>query len=115
MNPSPPPSLRPHPDRAAAFPGTCPDAGRGRVPGSGPTTRRGDLLDARYEQLRHAALHARATAFPLGLAVLIGKGVTAWLRVLADVIGAPRRTPIPAAGQPNRPPALPAALPAWHQ
>ena len=45
------------------------------VPGGG--------LDARYEQLRHAALHARASAFPLGLGVLTGKGVTAWRRVLA--------------------------------
>lgn len=41
------------------------------------------MLDARYEQLRHAALHARASAFPLGLGVLLGKGVTAWRRVLA--------------------------------
>ena len=32
--------------------------------------------DARYEQLRHAALHARAEAFPLGLGVTAGKGVT---------------------------------------
>jgi len=30
------------------------------------------VLDARYEQLRHAALHARGTAFPLGLGVLTG-------------------------------------------
>ena len=44
------------------------------VPGGG--------LDARYEQLRHAALHARASAFPLGLGVLTGKGVTAWRRLL---------------------------------
>ena len=41
------------------------------------------MLDARYEQLRHAALHARATAFPLGLGVLAGKGVTAWRHALA--------------------------------
>jgi hypothetical protein len=40
------------------------------------------VLDARYEQLRHAALHARASAFPLGLGVLTGKGVTAWRRLL---------------------------------
>jgi hypothetical protein len=114
VNPSPPPSLRPRPDRAAAPRGICPDAGQGRVPGSGRTTQcgDGDLLDARYEQLRHAALHARATAFPLGLAVLIGKGVAAWLTVLADVIGPPRRAPIPVPGQPDRSPAPPAALPA---
>jgi hypothetical protein len=41
------------------------------------------VLDARYEQLRHAALHTRATAFPLGLGVLTGRGVTAWRRVLS--------------------------------
>jgi len=41
------------------------------------------VLDARYERLRHAALDARATAFPLGLGVLTGKGVTAWRRVLS--------------------------------
>jgi hypothetical protein len=40
-------------------------------------------LDSCYEHLRHAALHARASAFPLGLGVLIGKGVTAWRRALA--------------------------------
>ena len=43
------------------------------------------MLDARYEQLRHAALHARAEAFPLGLGVLAGKGVTAWRHALAAV------------------------------
>ena len=41
-----------------------------RVPGGG--------LDARYEQRRHAALHGRVSAFPLGLGVLTSKGVTAW-------------------------------------
>ncbi|MDF3311599.1 hypothetical protein P3H15_42225 [Rhodococcus sp. T2V] len=35
-------------------------------------------LDTRYEQLRHAALHERARAFPLGLGVLVGRGITAW-------------------------------------
>jgi hypothetical protein len=43
------------------------------------------VLDGRYEQLRHAALHARASAFPLGLGVLTGRGVTAWCRVLAHL------------------------------
>lgn len=42
-------------------------------------------MDARYEQLRHAALHARAEAFPLGLAVLTRLGVTAWRRTLTDL------------------------------
>ena len=42
-------------------------------------------LDARYEQLRHAALHARAEAFPLGFAVLTRRGVTGWRRALTEV------------------------------
>jgi len=66
------------------------------------------VLDARYEQLRHAALHARAAAFPLGLGVLTSKGVTAWRRALA------RLTCAPAAGTaPAPPPAarLPGPLP----
>ena len=42
-------------------------------------------LDARYEQLRHAVLHERAHAFPLGLGVLIAKGVTAWRRALTHL------------------------------
>jgi len=73
-------SPRPSPGPAAAEPGPSPpgrDAGQARVPGGG--------LDARYEQLRHAALHARASAFPLGLGVLTGKGVIAWRRVLAHL------------------------------
>lgn len=118
MNPSPSPSRRPRPDLAAAPPGptnhTGPDAGQGHAPGNGRTTRhttrRGavDLLDARYEHLRHAALHARASAFPLGLAVLIGKGVAAWLTALTDVIGPLRRAPV--CGSLDRSPALPADL-----
>jgi hypothetical protein len=62
-------SLLTSPGPAAAEPGDRPDAGQDTAPGGG--------LDARYEQLRHAALHARATAFPLGLGGLTGKGVTA--------------------------------------
>ena len=70
------------------------------------------MLDARYEQLRHAALHARATAFPLGLGVLTGKGVTAWRRILARLApaaapGMPRTT----SGAATRAPGVPAALP----
>lgn len=42
-------------------------------------------LDARYEQLRHAALHARAEAFPLGFAVLTRRGVTGWRRALTEL------------------------------
>ena len=71
--------------------------GQARAPGGG--------LDARYEQLRHAALHARATAFPLGLGVLTGKGVTAWRRALAHLTCAPAsstaRTPALAARPPG--------------
>ena len=57
----------------------------------------GTGLDARYEQLRHAALHARAEAFPLGLGVLTGQGVTAWRRALAELVPAatPARQPPP--------------------
>jgi hypothetical protein len=80
------------------------DAGQARAPGSG--------LDARYEQLRHAALHARAEAFPLGLGVLAGKGVTAWRRALASLAPAAPATPALAAGPlpADCVPALPARL-----
>ena len=70
-------SLRPSPGHAAADPGDRPEAGQVTAPGGG--------LDARYEQLRHAALHARAQAFPLGLGVLTRSGVTAWQRALASL------------------------------
>src|SRR5206468_10568085 len=68
-------SLRPSPGHAAADPGgppCAPDAGQDAAPAG---------LDARYEHLRHAVLHDRARAFPLGLAVLIGKGVAACQRL----------------------------------
>jgi hypothetical protein len=74
-------SLLTSPGHAAAEPGARLDAGQDRVPGGG--------LDARYEQLRHAALHARAQAFPLGLGMLTGKGVTAWQRALAGLTPTP--------------------------
>jgi hypothetical protein len=70
-------SPRPSPGRAAAEPGARPDAGQVTAPGGG--------LDARYEQLRHAALHARAEAFPLGFGVLTRGGVTAWRHALAGL------------------------------
>jgi hypothetical protein len=101
----PSPSLLTSPGPAAAEPGARLDAGQDRVPGSG--------LDARYEQLRHAALHARAEAFPLGLGVLAGKGVTAWHRTLASLAPAIRAAPaaFPAGPQPGScAPALPAGL-----
>ena len=85
--------LLPSPGHAAAEPGACLDAGQNSAPGGG--------LDARYEQLRHAALHTRAEAFPLGLGVLAGKGVTAWQRTLASL--APAARP-PAPGGPAGPP-----------
>jgi hypothetical protein len=72
---------------AAARPGRRPDVGH--APGAGP--------DARYEHLRHAALHARAEAFPLGLAVLTRQGLTAWTRALAELTPTPTvPTPAPA-------------------
>ena len=70
-------SLLPSPGHAAAEPGTRLDAGQDSAPGG--------VLDARYEQLRHAALHARAEAFPLGLGVLARSGVTAWRHALAGL------------------------------
>ena len=91
-------SLLPSPGHAAAEPGTSLDAGQDSAPGGG--------LDARYEQLRHAALHARGQAFRLGLGVLTGKGVTAWQRALASLA-------VPQPGPPGRPPgAAPASQPA---
>jgi len=75
-----------------------PDAGQATAPGGG--------LSARYEELRHAALHARREAFPLGLGVLAGKGVIAWQRALASLAPVPARPPAPA----GRPLTLPAGL-----
>jgi len=92
-------SLLPSPGHAAAEPGACLDAGQDSAPGGG--------LDARYEQLRHAALHARAEAFPLGLGVLTRGGVTAWRQALASLTGAPGPGATPPACQP---PALPAPV-----
>jgi hypothetical protein len=85
-------SLLPSPGHAAAEPGTRLDAGQDSAPGSG--------LDARYEQLRHAALHARAEAFPLGLGVLARGGVTAWRHALAGLAPASGRAAAVPAGQP---------------
>jgi hypothetical protein len=97
-------SLLTSPGHAAAEPGARLDAGQDRVPGSG--------LDARYEQLRHAALHARAEAFPLGLGVLKGKGVTAWRHTLASLAPAPVTAPgpLPAGSAPAPPAGLAAEL-----
>ena len=97
----PSPSLRPSPGHAAAEPGACLDAGQASAPGG--------VLDARYEQLRHAALHARGEAFPLGFGVLTSKGVTAWQRTLAS-LAVPQ--PAPAGRLPGPAPAQPARLPA---
>ena len=81
-------SPRPSPGHAAAEPGARLDAGEDSAPGR--------VLDARYEQLRHAALHARGEAFPLGLGVLTGRGVTAWRRALADLAPAGQGPTAPA-------------------
>jgi hypothetical protein len=65
-------------------------------------------LDARYEQLRHAALHARAEAFPLGFAVATRRGVIAWrtaltrIAVLAPVAPAPASAPVAVTALPGR-------------
>lgn len=45
----------------------------------------GSGLDARYEQLRHAALHQRGQSFPLGFGVLRRGGVTAWQHALTGL------------------------------
>ena len=87
-------SLLPSPGHAAAEPGTSLDAGQDSAPGGG--------LDARYEQLRHAALHTRAEAFPLGLGVLARGGVTAWQRALAS-LAIPQPGTACAARPPSRP------------
>ena len=87
-NPSLP--LLPSPGHAAAEPGARLDAGQATAPGGG--------LDARYEQLRHAALHTRGEAFPLGLGVLARGGVIAWQRALASLAPAAR----PPAARPRR-------------
>ena len=97
-------SLLTSPGHAAAEPGARPDAGQDHVPGGG--------LDARYEQLRHAALHARAEAFPLGLGVLTHRGVTAWRHALASLAPAGPGTTAPACRPPGTRPAQAAGLPA---
>ncbi len=101
-NPSLP--LLTSPGRAAAEPDTRPEAGQDTAPGGG--------LDARYEQLRHAALHARAEAFPLGLGVLTRRGVTAWRHALASLAPAGPGTAAPACRPPGTRPAQAAGLPA---
>jgi hypothetical protein len=57
--------------------------------------------------LRHAALHERAEAFPLGLAVLTGKGLIAWTRALAELT--PTRTARTAPASPPTPATAPPA------
>lgn len=54
-------------------------------------------LDPGYEQLRHAALHARANAFPLGLTLLTRHGVTGWRRSLTNLTGDITRVSSPVA------------------
>jgi len=101
-NPSLP--LLTSPGHAAAEPGTSLDAGQDSAPGGG--------LDARYEQLRHAALHTRAEAFPLGLGVLARGGVTAWRHALAGLTPAGPGATAPACQPPGTHPAHAAGLPA---
>ena len=99
-NPSLP--LLPSPGHAAAEPGARLDAGQATAPGGG--------LDARYEQLRHAALHTRGEAFPLGLGVLACKGVIAWQHALASLAPAARATPAGPPAPGDGPAPLPAGL-----
>jgi len=70
---------------------------------------RGSGLDARYEALRHAALHARAEAFPLGFAVLTRRGVTGWRRALTEV-AANQATPVMPASPAPASASLPVAV-----
>jgi hypothetical protein len=79
--------------------------GRRRDPGQAHARAHGVRADARYEHLRHAALHARAEAFPLGLAVLTRQGLTAWTRAVAELTP----TPITPAQAATAPPWLPCA------
>ena len=69
------------------------------------------MLDARYEQLRHAALHARAEAFPLSLGVLARGGVTAWQHALAGLVPTAQDTPAPPSQPPGTHPGRAAGLP----
>jgi hypothetical protein len=94
--------LLPSPGHAAAEPGARLDAGQATAPGGG--------LDARYEQLRHAALHARGAAFPLGLGVLARGGVTAWQHALAGLAPAAQDTPAPPSAHSDRAAGLPVPL-----
>jgi hypothetical protein len=97
-------SLLTSPGRAAAEPGARLDAGQDSAPGG--------VLDARYEQLRHAALHARAGAFPLGLGVLTSSGVTAWRHALAGLTSARQQDrAAPACRPPGTQPAPASGLP----
>lgn len=54
-------------------------------------------------------MHARANAFPLGLAVLTGRGVTAWRAVLTEFT-ANTSTPPAAAMTPRASSTLPARV-----
>jgi len=89
----------PSPGSTAGRSGLRRDPDQAHTPGAGS--------DARYEHLRHAALHARAEAFPLGLAVLTRQGLTAWTRTLAELIPSPAA---PSTAATDAPTLLPAAL-----
>ena len=71
----------------------------------------GGGLDTRYEQLHHAALHARAQAFPLGLRVLTRRGVTTWRHARAHLAvrrpAPPSILARPHRSRPRSPPARP--------
>jgi hypothetical protein len=65
-------------------------------------------LDARYEHLRHAVLHERAHAFPLGLGVLVARGMVAWARQLTRML--PPTRPAPGDGPDQARPASPSEV-----
>ena len=75
--------------------------------------RRSDAaLDAglveRYEQLRAAALDGRADGWRLGLGLLAGKGVAAWIRAWSTC---PSPAPVRSPAEPRPPAPGPAPVP----
>jgi hypothetical protein len=68
---------------------------------AGPTT-----AAERYEQLRSRVLHGQADGWRLGLGVLAGRGMVAWIRAWASCPPAPRTSAsaaasVPPAGSPT--------------
>jgi hypothetical protein len=74
------------------------------VPDEPPPVRFDAALAERYEQLRAAAIGGRADGWRLGLGVLSGKGVAAWLRAWTTC-PSPARVGEPSAPTPGSGPA----------